>query len=201
MENHSIETAESLDISKPFDSMKELRDFIKMNSLINHSPYYLKYSTQKRLEARCVSEKSTIEGRTACDFLLTAYKKKDGYVYIAKAQLNHSPWCTASKTGSSQAVKAASTPFLANFQTVTPRDIVNIIRNEYGTETKYWNAWNALRLHNMDNQLNDDNSFLLINDYLNKFTAKNPETTLAMQLNSDNTFKRLFLCPGAFAKS
>ena len=93
-------------IGEAFQSMQEIRDKLKIFALENNCPYYLKYSSQNRLDAKCPSTRpQAVENAIPCGFRVKAYRGQDGHVCIRKQVLQHSIYCTEIATPSSYAVK------------------------------------------------------------------------------------------------
>ena len=178
-----------------FETMDDLRDRLRMFSLTNKCPYFISRSNRNRLEARCPCTKQSNESSDNCCFRITAYRHEDSFIHLSDIQIKHSIGCTATTTASGHAVKELAKPYLANFAIVKPKDICNIIKHDYGASSTYATAWRALSKLKLENQLEEDKSFMLIDDFLSQFKTKNPGTVTVFERNIDNTFWRAFLCP------
>ena len=178
-----------------FDNMQQLRERLKLYSLANNCPYYLKYSRPSRLEARCPSTRLPQTEGNACGFRLTAYKHADGQVRLRKLELVHSAFCTSKASASEYAIKERAAPLLSSFGKVRPRDMMNVIREECGTPSTYNTVWRALDKGRREQGLGDDKSFLLLRSYLQTFADSNPWSVTSMECAADASFNRAFLCP------
>ena len=178
-----------------FETMNDLRNRLRMFSVTNNCPYIIIHSDCNKLEARCPSTRQSQESSNSCDFRIAAYRHKDGFIHLHEVQLEHSDHCPAIATASSQAIKEIAKPFVTNFIVVRPKDICNIIKNEYGVSPSYSTAWRALSGLKMENQLEQEVSFMLVEDFFYQFANKNPGTVTKLERNVDDTFRQAFLCP------
>ena len=185
-------------IGEAFQSMQEIRDKLKIFALENNCPYYLKYSSQNRLDAKCPSTRpQAVENAIPCGFRVTAYRGQDGHVCIRTQVLQHSIYCTEIATPSSYAVKELTSTVLANVDKVRPRDMVNLVRNIHGATPTYKTAWNALNKEKIAETLEGNKSFSLMKCFMIAVEEANPGSTTSLECSPDRTFKRAFICPYA----
>src|SRR5215467_745154 len=109
-----------------------------------------------------------------CRFHVYARIAADGFVYLRKLQLDHSPFCLEKVRPSAVAIQQAALLFVGNFQNVSPRDIQNLVCSDYGVELPYHTTWKALARIRGEQNRADDRSFQLIGGFLQMFRQLNP---------------------------
>src|SRR4051812_43113658 len=106
--------------------------------------YFVKDSRPNRLHIACPSTKIAFTDEK-CPFNLIANYRLDGMVYIISVHLNHSDSCTLSRNASAQAMYTTVVPILTCVETVRPKDVMSLVRQEHGTNSTYPTAWRCLQ--------------------------------------------------------
>ena len=165
-----------IEVTDVFENIQEVRNKLKLHSLMSGCAYYLNRSKPGRLDAVCPSVSQ--ERAQICNFRLTAYRKADGYVRIKQCILEHSPFCPAMRMASGWAIKQKVQLYVANFKTVRPRDVQNMLLFDHNTTSHYQTVWNGLQKARKEEILENDKSFQLLAGYF-----RNIITTLELSLH------------------
>jgi hypothetical protein len=129
---------------------------------------------------------------------MTAYKHKKGGVHIRQLNLSHSEYCSKKRSATGEAIIQKSKAYVASFDVVKPKDIMNVLIHEYGVSSSYSTVWRALSSSKKTKMLEDDESFKFLRSYMERLELHNPGTFTSVDYEQDHkTFKRLFICPRA----
>jgi zinc finger SWIM domain-containing protein 3 len=102
------------------------------------------------------------------------------------------------KSANGIAIKHKARTYLGSFEVVKPKDVMKIIGNSHGVSSTYQTVWRSLNETKQEKRVEDDESFKLLKDYMEKLEKENPGTYTSLEHEEDQkTFKRLFICPHA----
>jgi hypothetical protein len=115
-----------------FQNIDILKETFQQHCLENNCQFSVRSTDPTLFLARC--------DRNNCIFQFTAYKHKDNLIHILESQLNHSYFCTATKTAKGKWLLAQVKKDIYK----TPKDIMNSLQVEYIIESSYNTVWKAL---------------------------------------------------------
>ncbi|KAH6583813.1 hypothetical protein BASA60_001249 [Batrachochytrium salamandrivorans] len=90
-----------------------------------------------------------------------------------------------------------ASPLLRRYKSFTPGDLRNETQAQHYQHPSYSMAWRALSKCKMDNMLENEQSFMLLNGLFTTFAMHNQESHCILEKNNDDTFARAFLSPRA----
>ncbi|KAH6565680.1 hypothetical protein BASA62_007103 [Batrachochytrium salamandrivorans] len=100
-------------------------------------------------------------------------------------------------SSSASVLSEIASPLLRRYKSFTPGDLRNETQAQHYQHPSYSMAWRALSKCKMDKMLENEQSFMLLNNLFTKFAIHNPESHCILKKNSDDTFERAFLSPRA----
>lgn len=185
-----------------YSDMSELRRELKVLSVRTGAPYYMQHSSPQRLEARCPTWKQRKQVPASCEFVISANRHTNGRVYVTRAVLQHAVNCPVLQSDSTSISAAAlmetAKPFMTALkkESVKPKDMAEIMKQQFGVSTSYMTAWRALSAFRQQKKDEERASFTKINGYLNAFAEGNAGSVVAFEHAGKTTvFARAFLCP------
>lgn len=185
-----------------YSDMSELRRELKVLSVRTGAPYYMQHSSPQRLEARCPTWKQRKQVPASCEFVISANRHTNGRVYVTRAVLQHAENCPVLQSDSTSISAAAlmetAKPFMTALkkESVKPKDMAEIMKQQFGVSTSYMTAWRALSAFRQQKKDEERASFTKINGYLNAFAEGNAGSVVAFEHAEKTTvFARAFLCP------
>lgn len=151
-----------------------------------------------------------------CDFVVAANRHANGRVYVTRAVMAHAATCPVmaarKRAGGAHAVSAAALletarPFMeelaASATTVRPKDMAQIMKDNFGVSTSYMAAWRALSTFRQQQKQDERASYQKLAGYLTALAQSNPHSVVAFEHTStpdsstpSTVFARAFLAPG-----
>ncbi|DAZ99029.1 TPA: hypothetical protein N0F65_010915 [Lagenidium giganteum] len=185
-----------------YNDMGELRRELKVLSVQLNLPYYMHHSSPQRLEARCPAWKTRKEQDVTCGFVVSANRHTNGKIYVTRASLSHAPGCTAVQARgnhiSAAALMETAKPMIKKMseENLKPRDMANMIKEQFGVSTSYMTAWRALSSLRQSKKAEENASFMKIRGYLDLFVSHNEGSYAVFEHRTGtHIFARAFLCP------
>ncbi|TYZ59650.1 hypothetical protein PybrP1_003764 [[Pythium] brassicae (nom. inval.)] len=185
-----------------YSDMSELRRELKVLSVRMGLPYYMQHSSPQRLEARCPTWKHRKTAPTACEFVVSANRHTNGRVFVTRAVVAHGAGCAVAQANPGSYISAAALmetakPFMAQAgDSVRPKDMASIMKDQFGVSTSYMTAWRALSAFRQQKKVEESASYTKIRGYLDAFVKSNAGSAAAFEcLPETTTFARAFLCP------
>lgn len=185
-----------------YSDMSELRRELKVLSVRMGLPYYMQHSSPQRLEARCPTWKHRKTAPTTCEFVVSANRHTNGRVFVTRAVVAHGAGCAVAHANPGSYISAAALmetakPFMAQAgESVRPKDMASIMKDQFGVSTSYMTAWRALSAFRQQKKGEESASYTKIKGYLDAFVTSNAGSAAAFEcLPETTTFARAFLCP------
>ena len=162
----------SLNIGDEFASKQELKEKLQQCSAAEGFAFKVDQSTPKRFVIICPVAAPTSNDDAAashCSFRVVAGRRKSGLFKISKLDLCHSPFCPQSRKRIAKTVVMATTSYTRNnVKTVTPGDVMALVRSTHAITPSYSTAWRALTTLTQSSLSMDAESFQFILTFLKK---------------------------------
>ncbi|CAG8767181.1 6600_t:CDS:2, partial [Acaulospora morrowiae] len=116
-----------LQIGMSFANMEDVRTALENYSIQTSLPYKFQINKPNKLLVICPTNETS-----KCSFIISANKRKDGYIYIVKL-INHNQDCpTHSETFKARGsyLKKFTAPLIEDISALKPRDIMNRLHSE-----------------------------------------------------------------------
>jgi len=187
-DDESINYSQVLQIGQIVD-INNLKRALKLYSLRNNCPYFIRNSEPSRFHAKCSNKK--------CSFNVIAYERNINIgLKITSLCLQHSIFCVHHKKATSHGIMHEAKQYVPCFTLVKPRDMMNTIRTKYGVQSTYMTAWRGLKNYENNNIISNNQSFMLISSFMDMLKINNPGTITSLEINNvTSTFERAFICP------
>ena len=151
-------------------------------------------STLTRFVAICPVPSENGAATRCCSFRIVAGQRKSGMFKISKLDLAHSPSCPQSgRRIPKTVIMAATADTLNNIKTVTPTDVMALVRSTHAITPSYSTAWRALSALTQSGYALGAESFRYIPTFFEEIKRLNPGTIAKVEIQAGR-FYRAFLC-------
>lgn len=147
-----------------FETKKEAKNWIIRYLMNLHKPFKIERSDKKCYSLICTEP--------TCNFKFFTSKRKG--IFVLHSFVEHSCSESCSRTTSSYIANYIS-PLSVDFNdSLKPKDSLRHLKNQYGIESNYINAYRALKSHKTENELLDLRKCKLLKPWLEWMTFNNP---------------------------
>ncbi|KAL0551887.1 hypothetical protein IC582_010977 [Cucumis melo] len=193
--SEEISTSEELDVGQIFFCKRDLSMRLSVLAMKKKIQFVVKKSTKEVLFVRCIDNK--------CGWRLRAVRLKDSNIFKIKKYVKvHS--CSLEflnrdhRQSKSWVVgELIKSKFKGPGRIYKPRDIIEDMRQDYGINMSYEEAWHARENAYERVRGSPEESYNLLRRYGEALKFTNPGTIFHMELEDDRFFKYLFMVVGA----
>ncbi|KAL8151930.1 hypothetical protein V2J09_021738 [Rumex salicifolius] len=180
---------DAISVGQRFASFDEFRDALRKYSLAHCFSYKYKKNDNNRVTARCKTE--------GCNWRVYVSRlATTRLVYVRRVLGVHTCEGSVSKTGyrgSRGWIGNIIKEKLKAFPNYKPKDIADEIKNEYGIELNYSQAWRAKELAREQLQGSFKEAYTQLPFYCRRIIETNPGSVATFNTKEDSSFHRLFI--------
>ncbi len=176
-------------VETSFQSIQEFSMLFSKSATVKCIPYIVKHRNSKYICFGCKE--------TTCNFKVNARFNPSKNLCIV-TQMN--PFHSCMGIYSRAKISEISTLALKSslIDDMTPKNLISVIRREYGQEVKYITAQKALSSYKVKNSIVLKDSYGFLNGLISTFNIEMTQSIL--ELDNNNTFKRYFMTWNATKK-
>jgi hypothetical protein len=173
-----------------FDSLQELKDACKTDSIKNASEYKVLKANKTRYTIVCKAE--------ACPWRLHASSVQGSSLFRIKTYKSEHSCFGINHQGHAQASGAFIAKQIADRlkeqPSYRPIDIVKDVQRQLGVKITYTKAFNAKERANEMNNGTHNAAYQALPQYCQDIIASNPNSVAILEKTPENKFHRLFIC-------